>query len=1279
MFDPWQNSDQGVYRECLSRGSLAGLAGIRFNCSLRLKLSAPICNRDPSRDLTSMTNEASPQPGPEGNCASLLPIDFLSVLLSGTEGAAVLFDDAGAEHLVYDDHDIDDVLVASQSPRVSLSTDEGECVGVALRHDSMDEAMTARERYGAPSFAMASDHRVTSVWLFEEACKAATASAAFQAPEVTTAVPMPGTAGHELVREIQGAGDYPRFSFQALVQKFSDVANDEEPAPFDASAPWQHHDAIVYGQFDSETLERELTIAFGRDQRTESWPNKTIPIGTFVNMLSMHKAGAKDGACFITGETVDKKRKRNSIKQMFVLGLDVDNGTSLETTMKKLRSRGQFAIVYTTHSHMKRVTEISQPKFYAWAKKNKIENASTSNVALLRSFLREVRSYTPEIAESVTGSTEQQTGEGIKIFVEHAPIPKFRIMFPLEAPYAFQQPGLSQQETVRSWGRKILGMAHDLQLSVDEACIDPSRLFYAPRHAEGRPYEVHIVSGALLDITSVSELRKGESFDHTDPFASAAAAMGAGEERNENYRFTKGGIDLWTWNRERGDGFELAQSIKDHVSPELIKFEKDDKLIVVCPFDDGHSNPGDDEDVACMVMNASSHDDAHPGFKFSCQHASCREFRKADFLCKAIELEYLPEEALTDDAYLSIEVEQRTQPLLNSGEVDRAIAGLSQQTGVDEIERVVEHLMRSDPSKLKLETSLKQIKRQTGSSLADLRASAQDCHRRLRKHLRNEGVQARTDDGLLKIYFNEEGFPGSLAAAKQELLLVNHGTPSHPNKTPRLFNFGGRVVRATRDADGALQLNPVTPVGMIHELNLATRWVVVQKAGENEVQPPEAIAKQILVDDEAKFPNLQRLVRTPFFDRNGRLVHTSGYHRESQCYYDPQQNFVLPHVPEHPTSEQALLAREFVMGNLFHDFPFDDGQGCGKSSRSHAFALLLLFFMRDMIQENTPGHFLTKPSPGTGASLLIDSVLLVATGQSGVPHVEKENSAEERKSMTSRLLSGATYFWLDNINDGIDSATYALALTTGVWADRILGSNEEATLPITWSWIFSGNNVDVSAEMARRLLPIRLDAKGNPTKRTNFKHADLTGWVRQNRGELVGACLTMIRYWINQGCPEMIDSKRRMASYESWGRKMGGLLQVLGVEGFLENLNLVRDRLQGEDEGFETLVACWLDLEHHGAPRPVEWRLNGRTHSLVDMMEENGIDLGLKAIDQAAKIKTLSNYLHKRSGRSVSIECEGGGTTDVILKERRNRLNVREFWLETPAFQNIQHSEPRGR
>jgi putative DNA primase/helicase len=88
--------------------------------------------------------------------------------------------------------------------------------------------------------------------------------------------------------------------------------------------------------------------------------------------------------------------------------------------------------------------------------------------------------------------------------------------------------------------------------------------------------------------------------------------------------------------------------------------------------------------------------------------------------------------------------------------------------------------------------------------------------------------------------------------------------------------------------------------------------------------------------------------------------------------------------------------------------------------------------------------------------------------------------------------------------------------------------------------------------MTRRSIRIRIDAEvEHPEQRHDFRHPDLLGWARANRGELVWAALTLARAWVAAGRPA--GPERPLGAFESWTRVIGGILAVAGIPGLLEN------------------------------------------------------------------------------------------------------------------------------
>jgi hypothetical protein len=217
----------------------------------------------------------------------------------------------------------------------------------------------------------------------------------------------------------------------------------------------------------------------------------------------------------------------------------------------------------------------------------------------------------------------------------------------------------------------------------------------------------------------------------------------------------------------------------------------------------------------------------------------------------------------------------------------------------------------------------------------------------------------------------------------------------------------------------------------------------------------------------------------------------------------------------------------------------------------------------------TPLYLIDAPTRGSGKGLLADVACLIASGRKAdVMALVHGNAEEHEKRITALLLAGAPWVLLDNVTSLI-SAPLAAVLTATQWRGRRLGKSEMVDVPNDATWVATGNNVELSDEIARRTVPIRLDpGVERPEERTGFAHPELLSWVRAHRATLVSACLSLVQAWVQAGCP---DGKATLGSYESWARLLGGVLGVSGVSGFLTE----RERLYTESDR-ETAEWCAL-------------------------------------------------------------------------------------------------------
>lgn len=477
--------------------------------------------------------------------------------------------------------------------------------------------------------------------------------------DASTDFPVPGVAGYRLhdgdVGKLDGGEPFTVYDFGDLEKGFFPVddAGDVEDTGLSADEETVEvsklNDAEVHGSLSDDVLKSELQIAVAarRDEKVF----KVSPVVTFQQFLnsdiSKIRVGKKDGKCFVPGVLMEGRRVNPAVTKLYMMGLDVDSGASMEETLAKLRRMGLFFISYTTHSHGTGHLEIKKDRFYKWADDNgHPTEPSTEGVKL---FLTDEAKYTADVIASAEYVETVHESTGIQIVVRTRPIDKFRLVFLLDKPYVIAEQKMSQKEAIVQWGDMILGMGAALGIKVDRAARDCSRLFYLPsRDAKSTNAKIVINAGKKLDWTTIEKksIREHNEAVDSDPYGQAGAVMG-GNVRGRAVSPQKG-LDLQQWARETAHGFQISEVFKEHCDDRLREETSTGKFTVECPFDDDHSNAGDPDDKGCFIHDAGS--DAQT-FAFRCSHDSCSGRDRLDMLQKAMKDGWFTDDVLTDPDY----------------------------------------------------------------------------------------------------------------------------------------------------------------------------------------------------------------------------------------------------------------------------------------------------------------------------------------------------------------------------------------------------------------------------------------------------------------------------------------------------------------------------------------------------------------------------------------------------------------------------------------------------
>jgi hypothetical protein len=447
------------------------------------------------------------------------------------------------------------------------------------------------------------------------------------------------------------------------------------------------------------------------------------------------------------------------------------------------------------------------------------------------------------------------------------------------------------------------------------------------------------------------------------------------------------------------------------------------------------------------------------------------------------------------------------------------------------------------------------------------------------------------------------------------------------NDPPKIFMRMGQLCQIKADEDERPSIEIIKETGVKYYLTQAADFIRVEEE-VTSVSPPKVLAQNILATPDLPFPPLRGIVEVPVLRPDGSILADPGYDPSTKLYYHPLPGPPLdPIVSASPDQQDAVNSVNFLLYELLPDFPFVD-----EASRANTVAALLTPIVRHVIVGPVPMGLFDAPQAGTGKTKLAEIIGMISTGRwtpMRTPPMRRDDDAEWSKVITSALLKGSTINCFDNIDGVLRSPSLCLALTSQVYSDRLLGTNQQPEIPVICSWFATGNNIQLGGDLPRRCYWIRLDAKvSQPWKRSDFRH--LEGWVTENRNRLSAALLTMARAWYAAGQPE--SDSPILGSYQAWCRTVGGILKFSGIAGFLGNLDAMHERADLEGREWEAFLGAWH--EHYGNAVVLVKEL------VKETQKEDGSALREVLPSRLAEAMTRKGSFAKSFGRALQIKEE---------------------------------------
>jgi hypothetical protein len=558
------------------------------------------------------------------------------------------------------------------------------------------------------------------------------------------------------------------------------------------------------GDIPNELLQRPIKYAVGASSKAmDNWNTTESTVGQFLSLLTKHRVSKKkDGKSFLQGVSHDGSRKQNAMSEMFMLGLDFDNGETVGRLIDTIQEMGVVALIYSTYNHLKGESKVREKAYLSEYAKAGWPKEPTNES--LGAFLLKHRKITRELAATITGFRRDFDGkDGITFFVQHAPLERYRVVFPLEKSFAVATRGGSQQDAIDEWQARYRALSDLIGVEADKTCIDMSRLFYAPRHPEGAPFAVYVVGGEkFLDIDSIdlASVASGSAAARgaDDVFAQNGNDLG-GESRGggkfADFPQMPSGENWSDWFATYGKRLKVVDLLRERISPDDQRKDDAGKLTVPCAFEGIHSAT-DGPDMGFYAMNPEDSDTG--AFLLHCSHNSCQHRPMTDFLHAYIQNGVLSEEDLTDERFLCDSPEDKEYAKLL-----RQARGFGKLTPHSALNRLLSKLAELDVSPMQrdeivgvIADKLKQTRKKIEAALDKLTAKA--ASERAAKEENEERLAANTaslngGEGKPELIIGQDDFDYMTATCWRRLRTVNETKQKY-------FEIGGRKVRL-RDPD----------------------------------------------------------------------------------------------------------------------------------------------------------------------------------------------------------------------------------------------------------------------------------------------------------------------------------------------------------------------------------------------------------------------------------------------------------------------------------------------
>lgn len=338
-----------------------------------------------------------------------------------------------------------------------------------------------------------------------------------------------------------------------------------------------------------------------------------------------------------------------------------------------------------------------------------------------------------------------------------------------------------------------------------------------------------------------------------------------------------------------------------------------------------------------------------------------------------------------------------------------------------------------------------------------------------------------------------------------------------------IFDFGAEMVAVENG-----KVHPLNEHSLSYVLGQKTQyWRRDKFGGEVLLDPPVKVCRNVIsLGLQRHLKRLDAVVTAPTLRPDGSVLDTPGFDASSGLLYECTEEPMA--VPLFPTQEQIRTALDFLWAP-FETFPF-----CTALDRAVHLSALITAAVRPAIP-TSPAFGYDAPVQGSGKTLLARCVGMLTEGSDPAvwPHTAGRDDEEVRKRLMTALRAGSRCLVWDNVMGQFDSASLATCLTSAMYQDRILGLSTSSIVPNRAVFVLTGNNLQLSGDLPRRVLMARIDPETDKPFARSFD-LDPLGYCRINRQRMIISALTVVRGMLMLGCQS--PGAGAMASFEDWDR-----------------------------------------------------------------------------------------------------------------------------------------------